>query len=506
MRLPGARRIAGCFVLALSTLFPMPASTAEEQVPVSPQVVPISPNDTPAQIIAKAAQVVPSPRQLAWQRQELTAFVHFGVNTFTGREIGTGQESPEVFQPDQLDTDQWMNALRDAGFRKVIFTAKHHDGFLLYPSHYSGYGVAASSWRAGKGDVVRAFTDSARKFGLAVGIYLSPADLHEALPGGRYGNGSRAVPTSIPENPADSTGRTFPVTADDYNRYYLNTLYELLTRYGKVDEVWFDGFNPIHGKSQTYDFPDWIKLVRALQPEAVMFGGVDLRWVGNEDGTARTGEFSVLPFHGKADGAQDLPTVAADESAADLGSDAVLAKAGGGDFLKWAPAECDARLESTWFWHPNQPPKSLDSLVDMYFDSVGRNCQLLLDVPPDDHGRFTAADVARLHEFGARISGMFAHDLVRSTSREPDGSLVAELVGTKRVEVVSVAEDLRAGQRVTGFEAQAWNGCAWYPVATGTAVGNKRLLRLSKPVDTSRLRVHVTSARAAPMIKLGAYG
>ncbi len=182
--------------------------------------------------------MTPSARQPAWQRLELTAFVHFGINTFTGREHGTGTENPDDFQPDQLDTDQWTTALEDAGFKLVTLTVKHHDGFLLFPSRYSRFGVASSSWRDGNGDVVRDFANSLRAQGLKVGFYISPSDLHEAQPGGRYANNSAAVARTIPSNPADVVGgRTFSFTADDYNTYFMNNLYELLTRYGSLDEM-----------------------------------------------------------------------------------------------------------------------------------------------------------------------------------------------------------------------------------------------------------------------------
>ena len=178
----------------------------------------VSPNDTPAQIQAKAASITPSPRQLAWERLEQTAFLHFGVNTYQDREWGTGTEDPDIFQPTGLDTDQWITSLRDAGFKEAILTAKHHDGFLLFPSKYSGQSVASSSWRNGTGDVVKDFTTSAHKYGMKTGIYLSPADLHEAQPGGRFANGSQAKPVTIPSDPSEIVGgRTFHFTADDYN-------------------------------------------------------------------------------------------------------------------------------------------------------------------------------------------------------------------------------------------------------------------------------------------------
>ncbi|WP_412538293.1 RICIN domain-containing protein [Longispora sp. K20-0274] len=539
--MPIARRTLAVLAACLSTLAPTaPAHAAPVPRAATPQhaaattpaeVIAVTPQDTPAQLLEKAANVVPSPRQKAWQQRPLTSFVHFGPNTFDGREWGTGTEDPNIVNPTALDTDQWASTLVNAGFQQVIFTAKHHDGFLMYPSRYSDFSIRSSSWRNGQGDVVRAFTDSAHRYGIKVGFYLSPADLHEALAGGRYDNGSAARAVTIPEAAPDGTRpsgpATFDVVADDYNRYYMNTLYELLTQYGQVDEVWFDGANPT-GRTQQYQFADWSRIVRTLQPDAVMFGGTDLRWVGNENGVARTGEFSALPFTGT--GSADLPSNPADPSAADLGSDAVLGRQGAWNYLKWSPAECDARLEKDWFWHPGNAPKTLAQLQDMYYTSVGRNCVLLLDTPPDNTGRLPAADVARLAEFAAWRTAQFGTDLARggaATSADggqpgnavdgnydtgwhpatATGALTVDLGAARSVSVLGVQENIAAGQRVTAFAVDTWNGTAWTQAATGTAIGYQRLVKLSAPVVTSRLRLRITGARGAPTIStLSGYG
>jgi alpha-L-fucosidase len=509
------------------------------------QVIAVSPGDTDAQILDKAASVVPSARQQAWQQMELTAFDHFGPNTFTGREVGSGTEDPDVFDPSSLDTDQWMRSLRDAGFKQAILTVKHHDGFLLYPTRYSRHSVAASSWAGGHGDVVRSFVNSAHRYGIKVGFYLSPADLHEAQPGGRFGNGSPPVPASIPEAGLDGTrpaGPSFAVTADDYNRFYMDTLYELMSEYGPVDEVWWDG-NPVAGGGESYNYPDWIRIVRTLQPHAVIFqdGGPDVRWVGNESGVARTSEYSVLPFTGSASGAGDRITKPDDNGAADLGSDTVLTRRGGDgrsswNFLKWLPAECDVSLHGGWFWHPDDGPRSLADLESIYYSSVGRNCTLLLNVPPDDTGRFSAADVERLAEFTRWRSQTFGMDLAQgasasngsgtsntagsppsmavdgdtTTAWQPTrttGSLVVDLPTTETVHAIGLQENTAVGQRVTTFTVDAWNGTSWAAVAAGTTVGHKRLLRLTNPVITQRLRLRIGSARGLPAIAtFAAYG
>jgi alpha-L-fucosidase len=487
------------------------------------QVVPISPADSGAQIIAKAATVTPSARQLAWQREELIGFVHFGPNTYTNSELGTGTEDPDILQPTNLDTDQWLTTFKNAGFKKVILVAKHHDGMLMFPSAYSDHGVAHSSWQNGEGDIVRSFTDSARRLGLKVGVYLSPSDLHEyTRPGGTFGNGSPKTTTTIP-TAGSGGGPTFTVQADDYNRYYLNTLYEVLTRYGKLDELWFDGADPTGGK-QPYNFTDWFRMVRTLQPSAVMFNGPDIRWVGNEDGWARASEWSVVPQKGTPDPDGERHSTFGETADNIAGDDKLTTES---DYLAWHPAECDARLQPGWFWHPGQSPKSSAALRKMYFESVGRNCQFLLNIAPDTSGRFPAAEVSRMTEFGRTIRSLFATNLATraraandsgttntagnnpadvldgndSTAWQPtttNGGLVLDLRSPKRVNTVLVQENIQVGQRVSGFAVDAWNGTAWQQVAAATTIGYKRLLQLGTPVTTQKVRLRITGARALP--------
>ncbi|MBP2327299.1 alpha-L-fucosidase [Kibdelosporangium banguiense] len=507
----GLRRAAAVLLVAGAVTVPVAASAA---VPAS--VVAISANDSDAQILAKAGSVGPSARQKAWQQMELTAFHHFGVNTFTNREWGTGTEDPDVFNPTALDTDQWARTLRDNGFKQAILTAKHHDGFLLYPTRYSRHSVKYSSWQNGTGDVVRSFITSARKYGLKVGFYLSPADLHEAQPGGRFGNNSPSIETSIPEIGLDGTrpaGPAFKVVANDYNRFYLNTMYELLSDYGPIDEVWWDGADAVGGNKEKFTYSDWVRIVRTLQPNAVIFqdGGPDVRWVGNESGIARPGEHSVLPFQGSADGAEDRLTRPADNSAGDLGSDALLTQrdpdgTSRWDFVKWLPAECDTPLRPGWFWHADQTPKSLAQLQSIYYGSVGRNCVLLLNVAPDNTGRLPDADVTRLAEFTQWRSKVFTRDLARGARTtwqagpSNTGTLTVDLRSPKKVNVLGLQENIDLGQRITSFAVDAWDGTAWRTVASETTIGYKRLLPLKNSVTTQKLRVRVTGARAQPVI------
>ena len=207
-------------------------------------LIPVSPTDSQATILAKAANVIPSPQQIAWQHLELTAFIHFGMNTFTNSEWGSGTEDPKLFNPTQLDARQWMRALESAGIKQATLVVKHHDGFALYPSRYTTHSVKYSPWKDGHGDVVRDFVNAAHEYGIKVGFYLSPADRHEALPGGSFANGSPSVTTKIPTLvPGDNRHPThfYTYQLDDYNRYFMNQLYELLTQYGPVYELWFDG-------------------------------------------------------------------------------------------------------------------------------------------------------------------------------------------------------------------------------------------------------------------------
>ena len=462
--------------------------------------VAVHPNEPASAVIAAAGHVVPSPVQLRWQRRELTAFIHYGPNTYTGLEIGTGTESPNIVAPHRLDTDQWVRVLKNAGFSEIMLVTKHHDGLVLWPTRYSHYSVKYSTWRDGKGDIVGDFVKSAHKYGMAVAFYLSPADIHEGLAGGTYANGSKPKPVTIPTLvPGDTRrpARTFHFVEDDYNAYYMNTLYELLTQYGPVDEFFFDGFNPLKDRKQHYAFDDWYKLVRALQPNAAMFGGPDVNWVGNEDGYARETQWSVVPFT-----APPVPTQAThvlDPADPDAGNRASLVDPKT-RLIQWYPSLCDARLEKTWFWHPDQPPKSLDDLEKMYYGSVGRNCVLILDVPPDQHGRFDDADVVRLGQFGAWLRAHLTHDLAAHVTSAPssDGT-VYDLHGAVRFQTIGLRENIAAGQRIEEFTVDAdAPGGGWQQVAHGTTIGARRLLRLDAPATAHRLRLRILQSRATP--------
>ncbi|WP_020116900.1 alpha-L-fucosidase [Streptomyces canus] len=467
--------------------------------------IPVSPDDSETDLVRKASQVRPTARQIAWQRLERTAFLHFGVNTFTGLEWGTGDEDPDVFQPTGLDTDQWAAALKDGGFKLAILTVKHHDGFVLYPSRYTDHTVASSSWRDGRGDVLRSFADSMRRHQLKVGVYLSPADENQYLHG-VYANGSARSPRTIPTLVAgdDRTpDRSFTLPATDYGAHMLNTLYEVLTEYGPVDEVWFDGAQG-HippDKVESYDWDSWYTLVRALAPDAaIAVTGPDLRWVGNESGIAREDEWSVVPVkenqYGRTDWALSYDTP-------DEGSRAALMKARPAtDYLQWWPAECDVSIRDGWFYHADQQPKSVDYLTEIFFGSVGRNAVLLLNVPPDTDGLLHDTDVVRLREFRERLERELPRDLAQGAPRTvtPD-RVTLDLGREQEVDRIRLAEDIRHGQQVERCVVEAFRDGAWTQVAAAGTIGASRILLLAAPVRARRWRLRVQQARSTVRIK-----
>ncbi|MEU6994028.1 alpha-L-fucosidase [Streptomyces sp. NPDC046465] len=468
-----------------------------------PHRIRINPADTPDTLVAKASRVRPTARQIAWQKLEQTAFLHFGVNTFTGLEWGTGDEDPDVFQPTQLDTDQWARALRDGGFKLAILTVKHHDGFVLYPSRYTTHTVASSSWRAGKGDVLRSFTDSLRRYGIRVGVYMSPADENQYLDG-VYANGStrspRTIPALVPGDDRSGTApRTFTLDATDYGAHMLNQLYEVLTEYGPVDEVWFDGAQgriPPE-KVETYDWDSWYTLIRALAPDATMaVRGPDVRWVGNEGGLARENEWSVVPVKDSGNGSIDY---ALKYDAPDQGSREALAEARSvAQYLQWWPAECDVSIRPGWFYHEDEQPKGVEQLTDIWFRSVGRNSVLLLNIPPDRRGLLPDADVARLREFRERIRRELPRDLTRGARTRHDrgaGTVTVEFGRAREIDRIRLAEDIRYGQQLEHAVIEAHTGDGWRTVTEVDTAGASRVLTLAAPVTARRWRLRVTRSR-----------
>ncbi|WP_075736646.1 alpha-L-fucosidase [Streptomyces acidiscabies] len=505
--MPVSRRVfVASAVAVVAAGVPSGANAATPTSPAPPlradlSRIPVLPTDTEADLVRKASQLRPTARQIAWQSLERTAFLHFGVNTFTGLEWGTGDEDPNVFQPTRLDTDQWARALRDGGFKLAILTVKHHDGFVLYPSRYTNHSVASSSWQGGQGDVLRSFADSMRRYGLKVGVYLSPADENQYLHG-VYANGSARTARTIPTLTAgdDRTpARFWTLPATDYGAHMLNTLYEVLTEYGPVDEVWFDGAQGRipSDKVESYDWDSWYTLVRDLAPDAtIAVTGPDVRWVGNESGLARENEWNVIPVkenqYGRTDWALSYDT-------ADQGSRTALVRARPNTgFLQWWPAECDVSIRDGWFYHADQQPKSVADLTEIWFGSVGRGAVLLLNVPPDTEGLLHASDVTRLREFRERTDRELPYDLAldgRTTSAP--NQVTVELPADTDVDRIRLAEDIREGQQVEAFVVEALRGGVWTQVARAGTMGASRILRLSAPVRARQWRVRVTGARVA---------
>ena len=471
----------------------------------------IKPTDTEADIIRKAANVVPSPRQLRWQKLELTAFFHFGVNTFTNREWGTGKEDPAIFNPTKLDANQWVSVVKAAGFKQVILTAKHHDGFCLWPTNTTEHSVKNSPWKNGKGDVVKEVANACKKQNIGFGVYLSPWDRNSPL----YGTG------------------------EAYNDFFVQQLTELLTNYGRIDEVWFDGANGEgpNGKKQVYDFDRWYKLIRKLQPTAVIaIMGPDVRWVGTESGYGRETEWSVVPADNLDQSAIESNSQqgiafkpSGDMTGDDLGSRDKIMHAKG---LVWYPAETDVSIRPGWFYHPeeNDKVKSPEKLLDIYFHSVGRNSVLLMNIPPDREGLINDADIKNLKEWTKLRDGIFKNNLAKGaivisenglrskaildenyatywTTKGKDTSAVIELnfKNKKTFNVLMLQEDITVGQRIEKFELEYLVGKIWKKAGEGTTVGYKRLLQFD-PVTTDKVRLKIISSRLNPTIsEMGLY-
>ena len=456
--------------------------------------------------------VTPSERQLRLQALEFYAFIHFTVNTFTDREWGDGRESPALFEPERLDADQWVAALKAAGMRGLILTCKHHDGFCLWPSRLTGHSVAASPFRAGRGDVVREAADACRRGGLAFGVYLSPWDRNSPL----YGTGK------------------------PYDDYFVGQLAELLTGYGEIFSVWFDGAcgEGPNGKKQRYDWPRYYETVRRLQPGATIHVcGPDVRWCGNEAGQTRAAEWSVVPRRTMdTEKIASLSQQAADEwfrlrpiraADADLGSRERLRDE---PELVWYPAEVNTSIRPGWFWHAAEDDRvrPLAELIDIYEKSVGGNATFLLNVPPTRAGLIHPADAARLAEFGGYLKRCYGRDLLADAVLRADPAasghdieavrrddedyyMPLDEAGPTQIEIrwpeprrvrrVVLREQLRLSQRVERCAVDVWTGSGWREAFAGTVVGNKRIAVLPETVETAALRVRIPDARLAPTLR-----
>lgn len=460
------------------------------------------------ELIPEPVPPLPSPEQLHWHQMEVNAFIHFSLNTYTNREWGYGDESPLLFNPIHFDARQWAEVLRKAGFKGVIFTAKHHDGFCLWPTAFSDHSVKNSPWMNGEGDVVEAFVKACREAGLKPGIYLSPWDRNHA----EYGR------------PA-------------YRDYYRNQLEELIARYGPFFEIWIDGANGGDGyyggaretrwidRKTYYNWPSVIEFIREKNPEALIFSdaGPDIRWVGNERGEASETNWNLLTpdtlYPGKA------------------GIEALL-QTGSEKGTRWIPAECDVSIRPGWFYHAAEDSlvKSPEELFRIYLHSVGRGGVLLLNIPPGPDGLIHEQDIKVLWGFRKILDSVFQRNLAAeaiisaSNTRlnsglfapghladgqfdswwaTDDGVIRAEVEFRFRQPISPryfvIQEYIALGQRIGAFSIQALINNSWTTVVKGTTVGYKRIVALP-PVSSDRFRLVIEDARACPVLsEVGIY-
>ncbi|GIO31335.1 MULTISPECIES: alpha-L-fucosidase [Paenibacillus] len=395
----------------------------------------------------------PSPQQLAWQDLELGMFCHFGINTFCDQEWGEGTDSPELFHPTAFDARQWARTAKRAGFKYLVLTAKHHDGFCLWPTKTTDYSVKSSPWKNGQGDVVREVADACREEGLKFGLYLSPWDRHEPC---------------YPDQEA-------------YDDFYAEQLTELLTGYGPLVEVWFDGAG---SQGREYDWPRIIGLVDKYQPEAMVFnmGRPTIRWVGNEDGVA------PYPCWNTATTARESMFT----------SDMLTWMEG---TPSWVPAECDVPIRKRhWFWHPDDEAslRSLEDVLDIYYRSVGHGATLLLNISPDNRGLLPDADAARVIEFGDEIRRRFGQSIGQTQGEGTE--LLLALNHIQPVNHVVLMEDIAQGERVQEYVLEAYVNGHWEELVRGSAIGHKKIDRFGT-IETDALRIRALASVEKPMIR-----
>lgn len=469
------------------------------------------------EIDQRLIQVVPSKRQFEFQQLEFYSFVHFTVNTFTGKEWGEGTESPSIFNPVKFDAKQWVSAVKAAGMKGLILTCKHHDGFCLWPSKYTSHTVANSPYKDGKGDIVKEVSEACKEAGIKFGVYLSPWDRNNQA----YGQGKL------------------------YDDYFVNQLTELLTNYGDVFDLWFDGAcgEGKNGKKQLYDWNRYYEVIRTLQPNAcINVCGPDIRWCGNEAGDTRPAEWSVVPKR-----TADTEKIASqsqkedDESFRkrkvmawdqDLGSREILA---GEEELIWYPAEVNTSIRPGWFYHESEDSKvrPLEELLRIYYNSVGGNATFLLNIPPTKEGLFHENDVKRLEEIGDYLREAFKVNLAESAKFSADSCLegygienivnddyqsyyttedgitqaVIEVSWKERqtMKHIVLKENILCSQRIEKFRVEAEQNGKYITLYKGTVVGYKRIIPI-EPVETDKIRICIIDARVAPTLSfLGIY-
>ena len=452
---------------------------------------------------------LPTTHQVAWQQLETYAFIHFGPNTFGDREWGYGDADPMSFNPKKLDTEQWAKTIKEAGMKGVILTAKHHDGFCLWPTKYTDYSVRNSAYKDGKGDIVGELTAACKKYGLKLGLYLSPWDRHQAF-----------------------------YSTPLYVEYFYAQLEELLTQYGEIFEVWFDGANGGDGwyggaketrkidRRTYYDFPRAHKLVYKHQPQAIIFsdGGPGCRWVGNENGYADATNWSFLRIKEVYPGYDKYYELTSGHADGDT----------------WVPSECNTSIRPGWFYHESEDSrvKSIEQLTDLYYRSVGHNGTFLLNFPVDKDGLIHPIDSANAVDYHKQVVAELSNNLLKKVSIKAsnvrdkknfgtqnltdgnydtywateDGVTTATLEivlkGTQRINRVMLQEYIPLGQRVKRFHLEYLEGGKWLPIKikeATTTIGYKRLLRF-QPIATKKLRICFDESRGPLCINgLGAY-
>lgn len=452
----------------------------------------------------EAAEKKPSQRQLLWHKMEFYAFIHFGLNTFTDKELGDGTDDPKLFNPKSCKPSEWIKTFKEAGMTGVILTCKHHDGFCLWQSEYTDYSVKSSPYMEGKGDIVKEVSEACRANGLKFGIYLSPWDRHEKT----YGT-------------------------PEYNTFYKNQLRELLTNYGEVFEVWLDGANgeKKNGKKQIYDYNGIFEIIRELQPNAVIANcGPDVRWVGNEQGKSRKQEWSVVPAAYLnsdfiSDGSQKKANIIPKMNKQDIGSRKAIRKASAFCFY---PAETDVSIRPGWFYHEkeNFRVKNEYELWEIYKNSVGNNSALLLNVPPDKEGLLSQTDTESLISFGNKLKYEFSLDLTKHISptassesslavnvisedysfwtpetgdREPE--LVFDLDNIREIRNIIIKEHIADGQFVEAFDIYSEKSGAAKKIYSGFTIGYKKIISFKKSVFAEKLIFKFRQYRKTPEIE-----
>lgn len=499
------------YLLLITLLTALWTSAANDSIPFA-NTIAIYPGDTEETIRAKAAHVIPNEHQIDRLDRPFIAFIHFGPNTFTGREWGNGMEDPTIFNPTGIDADQWVSTMKDAGIDMVILTVKHHDGYVLWQTRYTDHGIMQSPYKNGQGDVFRDLSEACQKYGMKLGVYLSPADLYQIeSPGGLYGNLSkktlRTIPKEVPGRPFANPTK-FQFMVDDYNEYFMSQLFELLTEYGPIYEVWFDGANPKEKGGQTYNNHDWELLVRTLAPEAIVFPFKDGRWVGNEAGATRDTEWNVVPYNVHPDSLQGFQY----PKETDIGSIEKLKTA---SYLQYQYPEVDTSIRDGWFYRDDdkQAVRSADDVFDIYERSVGGNSVLLLNIPPNKDGRFSDRDVESLSEVGKRIRETYSRNLLEGWNApevlfddevSTGVPVTSELIITSDKPVtfnrLMLQEEVpNVGERIERHAVDAWINGEWKEIAEATNVGYRRILRFPD-TTTDKIRIRILESRLTPSL------